>query len=382
MRVLHLTTEYPPVVYGGLGTALGGLTVALARAGVEVGVLVAGSRAAYGLPAEQPLPVPRVTVERRYGLTIFWCDDSAPMETAVRLVQWWKPDVVHLHVFWLADTARLIKERTGVPLVYHVHSLDRAEYEIGHEGSQCLDQWDTQRQIISAADRVIVLSESERALLTSYVPEVTSRLAIVGNGIDDQAPPHARRCGKRVLFTGRFVNRKGIHELLAAIPAVAAAVPDATFILAGGHRNCTAAEMRSHWIGPSQEPYSPRIEFTGWLDARQMSRLYRDSDVLVIPSWYEPFGMVVLEGMMNGIAIVAANTGGPAEILEHERTALLVPPRDATALAAALTRVLLDDSLRSRLVAAAARQVRRKWLWSSRVSLFRGVYTDASRRSA
>jgi glycogen(starch) synthase len=110
-----------------------------------------------------------------------------------------------------------------------------------------------------------------------------------------------------------------------------------------------------------------------------MSRLYRESDVLVIPSWYEPFGMVVLEGMMNGIAIVAANTGGPAEILEHERTALLVPPRDAPALAAALARVLLDDNLRRRLVTAAARQVRRKWLWSSQVSLFRNVYADASR---
>lgn len=377
MRVLHLTTEYPPVVYGGLGTALGGLTVAQARTGMEVGVLVAGSRAAYGLPAG-PFPgSSQITIERRDGLTIFWCDSHEPTELAVRLVRWWKPDVVHLHVFWLAAVAWAIKQETATPLVYHVHSLDKAEYEIGHEASQCLDQWSTQSEIIEAADRVIVLSRSERELLISYVPQVRSRLSIVGNGIDDEVQPLPSRGGKRVLFTGRFVNRKGIHELLDAIPAVVAAVPDAEFVLAGGHRDCSASEMRRCWIGESLLPFAAHIGFTGWLDGRQMSQLYREMDVLVVPSWYEPFGMVILEGMLHGLPIVAADIGGPAEILEHERTGLLVPPRDAAALAGALIRLLTDAQFRRRLASAAAVEVRKKWLWSARISLFVSAYRAA-----
>ena len=93
MRVLHLTTEYPPVVYGGLGTALGGLTVALARAGIEVGVLVAGSRSAYGIALAVDAGSPRIAEERRDGVTVFWCESFDPTESAVRLVRWWKPDV-------------------------------------------------------------------------------------------------------------------------------------------------------------------------------------------------------------------------------------------------------------------------------------------------
>ena len=377
MRVLHLTTEYPPVVYGGLGTALGGLTVALARAGVEVGVLVAGSRAAYGLPGDSVMGSSEVTLERRNGLTIFWCDSYEPTELAVGLVRWWKPDVVHLHVFWLAAVAWAIKQQTGIPLVYHVHSLDKAEYEIGREGSQCLDQWSTQSDIIEAADRVIVLSCSEEDLLLSYLPGVRGRLSIVGNGIDDEVQPLPSRGGKRVLFTGRFVNRKGIHELLDAIPAVVAAVPDAHFVFAGGHRNCSSSEMRGYWIGDSLRAIADHIDFTGWLDGPQMSQLYRDVDVLVVPSWYEPFGMVILEGMLHGLPIVASNTGGPAEILEHERTGLLVAPRDARALARALILILTDAQLRLRLALAAAIEVRQKWLWSARTPLFVSVYRAA-----
>jgi len=212
VRVLHLTTEYPPVVYGGLGTALGGLTVAQARAGMEVGVLVAGSRAAYGLPAG-PFPgSSQITIERRDGLTIFWCDSHEPTELAVRLVRWWKPDVVHLHVFWLAAVAWAIKQETATPLVYHVHSLDKAEYEIGHEASQCLDQWSTQSEIIEAADRVIVLSRSERELLISYVPQVRSRLSIVGNGIDDEVQPLPSRGAKRVERLGLLLLLQVHHS--------------------------------------------------------------------------------------------------------------------------------------------------------------------------
>jgi glycosyltransferase involved in cell wall biosynthesis len=78
------------------------------------------------------------------------------------------------------------------------------------------------------------------------------------------------------------------------------------------------------------------VYFTGWLSAEELAAWYQKADILVVPSWYEPFGMVVLEGMLYGLPIVASNIGGPAEILGDGRTGILVPPRDPAALAAYL----------------------------------------------
>jgi glycogen synthase len=107
-----------------------------------------------------------------------------------------------------------------------------------------------------------------------------------------------------------------------------------------------------------------------------MALRYASADILVVPSRYEPFGMVILEGMLHGLAIVAADVGGPAEILEHGRTGLLFPPRDVMALSSALQRLLKNPEERNALGRAAARQVRRKWLWKHLVPPMLDVYRE------
>ena len=86
--------------------------------------------------------------------------------------------------------------------------------------------------------------------------------------------------------------------------------------------------------------------------------------------------MVVLEGMLFGLAIAASSVGGPAEILDHERTGLLFPPRDATALAQALVRLIKVPALRHRLGQTAAREVRQNWLYSRVIERMRAVYAE------
>src|SRR5262249_32600114 len=108
----------------------------------------------------------------------------------------------------------------------------------------------------------------------------------------------------------------------------------------------------------------------------EVAEWYRIADVLVVPSWYEPFGMVILEGMLHGLAIAAANVGGPAEILEHGRTGLLFPPKSVDALAQALLELVVDAGLRRRIGVAAADEVRRRWLWPCIVEKMRAVYQE------
>jgi glycogen synthase len=396
MRILHLTTEFPPVIYGGLGTAVGGWVTASARAGLSVAVQLVegplgvdiglpGSSYGYGYgygagSRDGARATPHIDGPR--GVPFFLSSWSNAIELGVRVVRMWCPDVVHLHTAMLWCVAQEIQAATGTPIVYHVHSVDRAEYEIGHEPMPWLVGSHDQDRAIAASDRLIALTRSESELLTRYYPLERAKIRIVANGIDDSDAARAAAFRKRppapplVLYSGRLVERKGIRELLSAIPRVLQAVPDARFVLAGGPPPLTRDEVASQWLTAEQRGYRDRIHFTGWLSPGDVYEWYAAADILVVPSRYEPFGMVVLEGMLHGLAVVASNVGGPADILEHRRTGLLVPPCNVDALASALHHLVVNREDRHRMGVAAAEEVRRRWLWPRLVPGMRDVYTE------
>jgi glycogen(starch) synthase len=283
--------------------------------------------------------------------------------------------------------AEAIQRVTGTPIVYHVHSVDRAEYEIGHEPNPWLSESHAQDQAIAASDRLIALTQSEAELLVKYYPAMRAKIRAVGNGIEDNDA--ARRAAFRsrpsgpplVLYSGRLVERKGIRELLDAIPLVLDAAPEAQFVLAGGPPPLTGDEVAAQWLTPQHTPYRDRIHFTGWLSPDDVYRWYAAADILVVPSRYEPFGMVVLEGMLHGLPIIAAEVGGPADIIQQGTTGLLFPPRDVVALAAALRHLVKNGEDRSKMGIRAAHEVRRRWLWErlvpEMIEVYRGVIQSA-----
>jgi len=388
MRVLHLTPEFPPAIWGGLGTAVGGLATASAHAGISVGVMLVGGSlvlgdGSYGAwkpisPEQQGLVADESLVVNSDGVFFFQVPPAEAEESGIRLVRKWKPDVVHLHTAWFWPIARAIREQTGTPLVYTVHSLDRAEYEIG----DFVTHWDTQETVIAAADRVIALSRDEKDLIEQYCPVARDRVRIVGNGIDDSLAARAAVRRKRsndspvVLYSGRFVDRKGIRELFQAIPRVLDQAPNVRFVLAGGYG--TAAQIERTWLGESLQPYRRHIHFTGWLTPDKVSEWYQRADILVMPSWYEPFGMVILEGMLHGLPIASTSVGGPVDILEHDKNALLFPPRDVEALTDAILQLVSKPELRNRVGQEAAKEVRRAWLWPNIVQRMKGVYAEVA----
>jgi glycogen synthase len=401
MRILHLTTEFPPVIYGGLGTAVGGWVSASARAGISVAVqLVEGplildadvAASAYGYGYGYGYGGGRTNLARRsqadFGgqsaVRFFQSSWSDAIERGIRAVQSWRPEVVHLHTAMLWYVAEAIQRMTGTPIVYHVHSVDRAEYEIGHEPNPWLAQSHAQDQAIAVSDRLIALTRSEAELLVRYYPAMCAKIRIVGNGIEDsdaarQAAFRTRPPGPPlVLYSGRLVERKGIRELLAAIPPVLDKLPDTRFVLAGGPPPLTGDQVAAQWLTPDHARYRDRIHFTGWLSPDDVYRWYGTADILVVPSRYEPFGMVVLEGMLHGLPIIAGGIGGPADIVEHGTTGLLFPPRDVEALAAALRRLVGNAEERRRMGITAALEVRRKWLWQRLVPEMLDVYREFS----
>jgi len=318
----------------------------------------------------------RADLSASKGIAFFQVSPAEAVEAGVRLALAWKPDVVHVHTAWLWDVALAIREATGAPLVFTVHSLDRVEYAHG----VFLWHWEAQEKAICSADRIIALSLSEAQLIAEHCPTTSRNIRIVGNGIADT--PAARKSVRNVrsadpalvLYSGRFVNRKGIRELLAAIPRVLEARPSTRFVLAGGYGG--GAEIERAWLIDALLPYRNQVQFTGWLAPSEVAKWYCAADILVVPSWYEPFGMVILEGMLHGLSIAATNLGGPAEILQHEQTAVLFPPKDAQALADALIRLLTDIPFRVSLAATAAAEARRTWLWPQLIKKMRRVYEE------
>ncbi len=390
MRILHVTTEFPPIIFGGLGTAVGGLVNASARSGMTVAVLLVGGVLAvdgewtYG----QPVPTNYSPDDRLKGfdgpegVTFFQISPLDSVQAAVRVAKEWGAEVLHLHTAWVWPFARAILEQIGIPLVYTVHSVDRAEYEIGMELGHILEHREEQEIAIAHAERLIALTENETELLTHYYPEAQKKIRIVGNGVDDclKARTAARKETKEesplVLYSGRLVERKGIRDLLAAVPYVLERAPQTRFVLAGGPPPFTGDQVALQWLPPECYPYRSRIHFTGWLSPEDLQEWYSVADIQVVPSRYEPFGMVVLEGMLYGLPIVAADVGGPREILVHGRTGLLFPPTDVKALGESILTLVRNLNLRRRIGVTAAREVRRNWLWPRMVEKMRSVYAE------
>jgi glycosyltransferase involved in cell wall biosynthesis len=382
-RILHLTREFPPLVWGGLGTAVGGLAQASARAGMEVAVLLVRQSWPGGYPGEEadveePSPMVDVQASADGAVRILSTSWEGATVDAVGFLARWGPDLLHVHPVELWPLARELVGLTAIPLVYTAHSVNIAEYAMDQGPTESLNLWRLQQEMVRAADRVIAVSRSEAELLVRLLPEIRHRVRVAGHGIEEPGPPPPRapagRDGPMVLYVGRFVNHKGVGDLLQAVPSVLACVPDCRFVLVGGYGSAEWVERT--WLPPSLSAFRDRIAFTGWLGPGAIGEWYARADVLVVPSRYEPFGMVVLEGMARGLAIAASRVGGPAEILEHGRTGLLFPPADPLALARTVVRLLLDPALRASLGQAAREEVRRKWTWARAAERVHSVYRE------
>jgi glycogen(starch) synthase len=148
------------------------------------------------------------------------------------------PDAIHLHtamVWWVVD---YIRRHISIPLVYTLHSVDIAEYEIGNEPSHILTHNDEQAIAIQNADRVICISKNEAELVYHYYPHANHKVSIIGNGIENIQ--FVRKKDRyfsdpvSILYSGRLVMRKGIFDLMEAMPGVIKKYPDTKFIFAGG----------------------------------------------------------------------------------------------------------------------------------------------------
>ena len=156
-----------------------------------------------------------------------------------------------------------------------------------------------------------------------------------------------------MLLVGRLVYEKGFQLALEALPGLIERVGNVRFIVAGlGHRRAASCASR-----PAELGLDDHGTFLGWIGDDVLHSLYRIADLTVVPSIYEPFGLVALEAMASGCPCLVADTGGLREVVPNEDVGLRFRSRDPSSLATMAERLLTDDELRDRLVAEASEHV-------------------------
>ncbi len=386
MKALILTNEYPPNVYGGAGVHVEYLTRELSRL-IDVDVRAFGAQDEAG------------DTLRVRGFSVAHDLSAAPDKLRPVLAAFSRDlafaaepidaDIVHCHTWYTHLGGIVAKLAYGIPLVVTTHSLEplrpwkREQLGGGYDASLWVE-----RTAIEMADAVIAVSAGTRDDVLAHFNVDPDRIRIVHNGIDtdeyhpDQGTDLLDRFGidpavPFILFVGRITRQKGIVHLVRAIRhldpgfavVLAAGAPDTPEIAA--EMEAAVAEARAvrtnvHWIAEM-------------VDKPTVRQLYANAAAFCCPSVYEPFGIINLEAMACGTAVVASAVGGIPEVVLDGETGLLVPfeaaapgafePRDPEVferdLAAGINALMADPARRAAMGAAGRQRAVDHFSWSS-----------------
>jgi glycogen(starch) synthase len=253
-----------------------------------------------------------------------------------------------------------------VPFVTTVHATEHGRHQGWVHRPPQSDIHRAERWMVRVADQVLVCSHYMRGHVADVFGLDDARIAVTPNGIDpaDLQPVRdldALRAGfaapdeQLVLLVGRLVYEKGFQHALEAL-----AGPDGVIARVGGVRFLVAGSGSHEWELKDQARrlgLNPHGTFLGWIGDDVLHSLYRIADLTVVPSLYEPFGLVALEAMASGCACIVADTGGLREVVPDQRVGLRFRTSDPQALGRMMERVLTDTRLRERLVAEASEHV-------------------------
>ncbi len=252
-------------------------------------------------------------------------------------------DVIHAHD-WMTFLAGLeAKKASGKPLIVHVHAteFDRSGDNVNQ------DVYDIERAGMEAADLVIAVSHYTKHILKHRYGIPEEKIRVVHNAVSktktiEQLKIHKPLDEKIVLFLGRITFQKGPDYFVEAAKKVIDSIPDVRFVMAG------TGDMFNRMVDRVAElRIGKHFHFTGFLKGRDVEKMYALSDLYVMPSVSEPFGIAPLEAMLYDIPIIVSKQSGVAEILDH---AIKVDFWDISKLADKIIHLLNNPNLAEDMV--------------------------------
>ncbi|MGV9857144.1 glycosyltransferase family 4 protein [Gordonia sp. NPDC003425] len=395
MKILLVSWEYPPVVVGGLGRHLGHLAIELAALGHDVVVL---TRRPSGTDAgSHPTSDTRVDGVR----VIAVAEDPPEFEFGRDMMAWtlamghsfvraalrilaaetdsrWTPDVVHAHDWLVAHPAITLAEVFDVPLVSTIHATEAGRHSGWVSGRINRQVHSVEWWLANDSDALITCSASMRDEVTRLFGPAIPEVTVIHNGIDLRAWPFADRAdatpGTELLFAGRLEYEKGLQDLLAALPRIRRTHPGTVLTVAG-----TGTQLE--WLRETARRHrvSRAVQFLGAVDHEGLVALMHRCAAIVLPSRYEPFGIVALEAAATGAPLVVSTAGGLGEAVSAPLTGLTFPPGDVAALAAAVRTTLSDPAQAAARARRARQRLTEDFSWREVAERTAGVYLAAKR---
>lgn len=394
-----LSWEYPPVVVGGLGRHVHALAVRLAEAGHEVVVLC---RQPDGTDASTHPSTDAVVGGVRI---VRVAEDPPHLDFATDLVAWtlamghamaregsrllagWRPDVVHAHDWLVAHAAIALADAAAVPLVATVHAT-----EAGRHGGWLSEPLNRQVHSVewwlaNRADELIVCSAAMRSEAATLFDVDPAAITVLHNGIEPRRwrVPDADVASARatyapdgsplLLFFGRLEWEKGVQDLIAGLRAIRQSHPGTRLVVAGRGRMAEPLHALARKLRVRRA-----VHFAGHLPDAELAGVLAVADAVVLPSRYEPFGMVALEAAAAGTPLVATTVGGLAEVVIDGETGLSVAPGDVNGLVRAIRQVLDDPAAARRRAEAARARLATDFDWTRIAAGTAAVYAGARRR--
>jgi glycosyltransferase involved in cell wall biosynthesis len=366
MKVGFYTPNYPfpeATTGDGIGTYTRHQAHALSALGHEVHVITPGRTE--GIRQDQAVPVHVVRCDHFPLVDRFIPGAGACCRVGSRmrkLVRRYQLDVVEFPNFEGLGISFCLGR--PAPVVVRLHTSSQEMHEIDGLPSSPTARWDVRRErwLALLADVLVTHSEAHRQRIAAELNIGVDRICLQPHGIPvftDFKRVAPDRTPLTVVYLGRMEKRKETVDLLQAVPLVLREVAEVQFVLIGADRpHCPGGRTHAQYLEEEiPAEVRPRVQLLGRLPNGEVDRWLQSATVFVAPSLYESFGLIFVEAMRWGIPVVGTQVGGIPEIVEHERTGLLVPPQKPHAIAAALIRLLRDEPLRKQLGEAGRRRV-------------------------
>ncbi|MCX7982544.1 MAG: glycosyltransferase family 4 protein [Syntrophales bacterium] len=336
MRVLMFGWEFPPYISGGLGTACFGLTQALSRLGVEIIFVLPHIRGRVEATHVEIRSAAEVIREAKDGITefspylvasSFQNGRSFSGEYTARILEEVQAygyagekiarreqfDLIHAHDWMTVFAGFYARRASGKPYIYHVHSL-----ELDRSGEHVnKDIFEIESFGLKEADHIISVSYYTRSIIINRYGISPEKITVVHNAVSRREGREKFKVKKKskekiVLFLGRITFQKGPDYFVEAAARVIKVFPEVRFVMAGTGDMMPAIVERVASLGLGQY-----FHFTGFLQGEEVDRMYAMSDLYVMPSVSEPFGITPLEAMLYDVPVIISRQSGISEVVRH-----------------------------------------------------------------